>query len=356
MMIKILTRHISKTILTATGLVALVVMGVVFLMTLLGELKSLGVGDYGLLSAVLYVLYRLPSLLYQFSPLLILLGTMTGLSILSSHRELAVMRTAGFSIGQIIMSALCAAFLLILLFTAVGEWLAPGFSYTAEVRKENARNEGQSVVTAAGIWFHVGHNFIHVQHVIGRQLLEGVTRYQFDENHQLLAAYFAKKLTLQDGKWMMHDVVKTNFYPDRTVSKSMLLAPWHLKFNQSLLNIGLFEPSEMSLPKLAKFIFYLQQNGLQVAMYQYEYWQRMLQPLASIIMVFLAIPFVLGVMTTSTLGWRLIVGVMVGFGFFISNAFLGQLSIVYQLPALLAASLPLLFFALIGLLLSCRIR
>src|SRR3990167_5114996 len=147
MMIKILTRNISKTILTATGLVALVVMGVVFLMTLLGELKSLGVGDYGLLSAVLYVLYRLPSLLYQFSPLLILLGTMTGLSILSSHRELAVMRTAGFSIGQIIMSALCAAFLLILLFTAVGEWLAPGFSYTAEVRKENARNEGQSVVT-----------------------------------------------------------------------------------------------------------------------------------------------------------------------------------------------------------------
>lgn len=354
-MIKILERYIAKTTLLATGFAALLIAGIVFLLKLLGELRDIGEGDYGLVQAFYYVFLRLPNELYQFSPLLILLGSIIGLSILSSHRELAVMRTSGFSIRRIIISLMAAAFFLVLLMSGIGESIGPNLSYRAEVHKENAQNAGQGVVTATGIWFHVDNNFIHVQQMVGRQLLEGVTRYQFDDRHHLLAAYYAKTLTFKHNQWMMTDGVKTTFYNQRTKSIAFPQAEWDLKLNTNLLNMGLVDPNEMSLPKLIKFATYLEQNGLQANKYQYDFWRRVLQPFASLVMVFFAIPFVLGSLSTTTMGWRIVVGIMFGFTFFILDAFLGQLCVVYQLPAILAASLPLVVFGLFGLFLSNRL-
>ncbi len=354
-MIKILQRYIIKTTILATCLSAFIMTGVLFLMTLISELKHMGEGDYSFNQALIYVLLRLPNELYQFSPLFILLGSIIGLSILSSHRELAVMRASGFAVRQIIMSVLSAALLLVLMISIAAEWVGPRLSYKAEVRRENARNAGISVVTAAGVWFHIDDNFIHVQQVVGRQLLEGVTRYQFNNKHQLQAAYYAKTLSFQDNQWIMKDVVKTSFYPERTKSQSFPQTPLNLKLNQNLFNGGLVNPNEMSLPKLSKYIHYLEQNGLQSSEYEYDFWQRLFQPLASLVMIFLAIPFVLSTLSAATLGWRIVIGIMTGFAFFILNALLGQLCVVYQLPTPLAALLPPFLFAIIGVLLSNRL-
>ncbi len=354
-MIKIMQRYIAKTIILATCLAALIITSVMFLVTLLGEIKNIGEGDYGFNQALIYVLLRLPNEFYQFSPIFILLGCIMGLSVLSSHRELAVMRISGFGVRQIIYSVFSAVLLIILAVGMTGEWIGPHLSYKAEIRKENARHAGLAVVTAAGVWFHIDNDFIHIQHVIGRQRLEGVTRYEFDDQHRLRATYYAKTLSFEHNQWTMNDVVKTSFYDERTKSQSFQEVPWDLKLNPHLLNIGLVNPHEMSLPKLAKFARYLEQNGLQSSEYRYDFWQRIFQPIASIVMIFIAISFVLGTPSTQTMGWRIVVGIMTGFAFFILNALLGQLCVVYQLPTLLSALFPPLLFACFGILLSNKL-
>jgi len=351
-MLKILERYIAKTIIVATALVALIITGVLLLMILLGELKSLGQGDYGLYQVFLYVILRSPSEFYKFSPVILLLGSIVGLSILSSHKELAVMRASGFSIRKIIYSVLMAAFLLVVTVTIFGEWFAPGLSYKAVVHKENAQNAGQAVVTSAGVWLHVDNSFIHVQQVVGRQLLEGVTRFEFDAKHRLQTAYYSKTLELEGDQWFMYNGVRTVFYPEQVKSQTFSKLLWDLPFNANLLNVGLIEPEEMSLRKLAKFTRYLESNGLQATQYEYQFWQRVLQPIASLLMIFLAIPFVLGGLSAATLGWRIMIGILVGFAFFIISAFLGQLCVVFQFPAFIAAVVPLLIFAIIGIILS----
>ncbi len=354
-MINILQRYIMKTMIMATLLCSLIITGVLFLMILLKELKNIGEGDYGIDQAFFYVLLRLPNELYHFSPMLILLGSIIGLSILSSHKELAVMRASGFSIRRIMLSVLSGALFLIFILSAMGETVGPSLSNKAEMRKENAQNAGQAVVTAAGVWLHVDDNFIHIEQVVGRQLLEGVTRYQFDANHQLQAAYFAKKLTLKNKQWIMHDVVKTSFYNGLTKSEAYPEAELKVKLNANLLNVNLVDPAEMSLPKLNTFSRYLTQNGLQATAYQFDFWQRLFQPIASLVMIFLALPLVLNTFSTATLGWRILAGILVGFAFFILNAVLGQLCVVYQVPTLIAAALPPLLFALIGFVLFRRL-
>lgn len=351
---KTLERYIAKNIFAATLLSALIITSVLLLIMLLSEAKNIGDGDYSLIEAFIYVLMRLPNEFYRFSPMLILLGTIVGMSILSTSRELSVMRASGMSVVRIIMNVLMTALLMVSITVAIGEWLAPDLSAKAEIRKENSRNGGQAVITSFGAWLHIDNNFIHIKRAVGRQMLHGVTRYEFDSQHRLLAAYYAKNMAYENKQWKMFDGVKTEFYENGAKSEHFVEADWDLKFNPNFLKFGRLDPFEMSLVKLAKYSAYLKQNHLQASEYQYEFWQRIMQPLAALIMVLLAIPFVFNTLK-SALGWRIIIGIIVGFIFFMSNAFLGQLCVVYQLPASIAAALPILLFALIGLFLCKKL-
>lgn len=354
---KILERYIAKTLFQATGMAALVIISILILITMLGELKNVGQGDYGLFEAAAYVFMKMPNLLYQFSPLLVLLGCVIGLNTLSTYRELSIMRASSFSSWQIIRTVLFAALLMIMGITLVGEYIGPSLSYKAETRKENAQHGGQAVVTSAGVWLHVENNFINIRHVVGQQLLQDVSSYEFDQQQHLLAAYFARTLQEEAGKWTMHDVTRTTFTYGATVhtkSETFTTLPWKLKFNPTLLRVGMVDPEEMSLPRLADFYHYLENNQLQANEYKYNFWQRIFQPLSSTVMVFLAVPIVLGSRERSTLGRRILGAILAGFAFFILNALLGQLCIVFQLPTIAAAALPPLLFGAVGLVYTRR--
>jgi len=81
---------------------------------------------------------------------------------------------------------------------------------------------------------------------------------------------------------------------------------------------------------------------------EFDFWQRLFQPLATLVMICLAVPFIFGPLRTGTMGLRILSGVIVGFGFYILNQFFGPFSMVYQFPPLLAAGLPTLLFATLG--------
>jgi lipopolysaccharide export system permease protein len=65
-------------------------------------------------------------------------------------------------------------------------------------------------------------------------------------------------------------------------------------------------------------------------------------------MIFLAVPFIFGPLRSVSMGFRIVTGVIVGAGFFILNQFFGPISQVYQIPAILAAVLPTITFAIMG--------
>ncbi len=351
----ILDRYIVKHIVFATAFVILVVAGLSFLITLLGELKDIGTGDYHFTQAVIYVFMRLPYMLYQFFPMLVLVGGMVGLSILASHRELIVMRASGFSVMQVVRAVLMAAVILILCATFFGEYVAPRANFMADKKKDSLQNSGQAVATASGVWVHEGNNFFHIDRVIGVDRLEGVTRYEFNDQHQLLASYFAKKIEYKNKTWELQNWVKTTFKNDRTISQMAPTGTWDLTISPTLLNVGIIEPEEMSLRRLWRYASHLIENHLQANDFQFEFWKRMFQPLTTIVMILLAIPFVFGSPRTVTMGLRVLLGVMIGFGFYMINALFGQLSVVFQISPVFAALLPTLVFATAGTFFLLRI-
>jgi lipopolysaccharide export system permease protein len=345
-MVSLFNCYIIKHVLSSTAMVLAVMLALVFFTTLLGEFQDIGRGDYTFMQAVIYVALRLPHNLYLFCPMLILLGGIIGLGMLTSHQELMVIRSSGFSLQRIMIAILYSALLLIIIMMLLGEGLAPQLDHKAALRKQNAENNGQVVATASGVWLHEGNDFFHVDRVMPHKHLEGITRYQFDANHQLIAAYHAKSMDFQHDKWFLQDVVKTVFLPQ--VGTQSSYSPqdiWGFTLSPSLLNVGLVAPEEMSLSHLFTFSRHLVENGLQASQFQLAFWQRVLQPFAIIVMIFLALPFVLNVPRSTMLGLRLLLGVVVGFIFYLSNALLGQLSVIFQFPPFLAASLPIILFS-----------
>lgn len=352
----ILQRYIAKTVISATLIVVVVMLGLTFVINLLSELRDVGTGDYGFFQAVIHVVLELPHTIYQFFPMLVLMGGVLGLGVLASNQELVVMRSSGFSTRNIMGASIIAALLMIFVATVVGEWLAPKGYFIGETRKDSAQNGGQAVATITGIWMHEDNNFLHISRVIGLNHLEGVTRYQFNRQHKLLAAYYIKTMDIEKGRWLLHDVVKTSFNNNQTRSESFDNAHWDLVLNPNLLNVGLMDPAEMSLKNLYDYSQHFMQNGIRSASLRWEFWKRIFQPLTTLVMMLLAIPFVLRSSRSSTMGVRVLFGISVGFVFYILNAFLGQFSIVFQFSPILAAIFPTLLFAGMGYFFAMRAR
>jgi len=100
----------------------------------------------------------------------------------------------------------------------------------------------------------------------------------------------------------------------------------------------------------------LVENGLQATDFQFEFWKRIFQPLSTLVMILLALPFVLRSSRSVSMGWRVLLGISIGFIFYILNAFVGQFSVVFQFYPLLAALTPSLLCAALGIFLALKLR
>jgi lipopolysaccharide export system permease protein len=345
---RIITKYLGTTIITYILLVMLLLLGLLAFIEFMREFTYVGTGYYGLLQVLAYVSLMMPSGVYQFFPMAGLLGCVIALGLLASHSELIVMRAAGVSLVNITAAIAKAAIVLIIIMLVIGEVLAPIAQKIAIEHKDMAMSGGQILLTRQGVWVRSGSNFIHIDLVSSDRELQGVTRYEFDANHKLKTASFAESGAYKDGKWMFKNILQTTFADEKTRNATFPEQQWELTLDRRLIGMAHIDPDQKSLLQLYSYIKHRKQSGLNAEDYEVIFWQRVFAPLATLIMILLAIPFVFGPLRSTTMGLRMLVGVVVGFGFHILNQFVGPMSVVYQIPPVLAAILPSIMFAFIG--------
>ncbi len=353
---KIIDRYLGITAIRGTMLVLLMLMGLSVFISLVKEIGDIGTGDYGILAVLEYIALDLPQQIYAFFPMACLLGTLLGLGALASNSELIILRASGVSVGRIIWIVIKATLLMLVVATLIGEGLGPMAQHTAEVHKALLTSSGQALKTNQGTWIRDGENFLYIHTIVDNKDLRGISRYQFDNQHNLLNASYAATGAYIHGHWIMQNVVESNINSTKVTITKMPQADWQLSLSPNLLRISVVDPEEMSLLQLNSYLSYLKKNNLNATNYLLSFWQRLLQPLATIIMVWLAIPFIFGPLRSSTMGLRVLLGATFGFCFITLNQFFGPLSTVYQFPPILAASCPLFLFALTAWILQRRVR
>lgn len=345
---KILSRYINKTIIYVILLITLILMGIEILLAFIGELSNIGTGNYGMLAALRFVLLDMPYQLSTLFPMAGLVGSLIGLGLLASQSELIVMQAAGFSTGQISAAVLKAALVIVILATLLGEFVAPYSEDLATSGRAWAKSNGQALTTKQGMWLRESNSFIHISQVLTTHHLLGITSYNFNNENRLVEALSADQGNYRNGEWFLSDVKQTLLTQDKAVSATVPWLRWGVRLDPSLLSIADGDPRNMSILSLYTYINYLKANGLRATNYELSFWKRIIQPLATVVMIFLAVPFVFGPLRTVPMGLRIVTGISVGFCFYILNQFFGPVCALYQIPPIIGAALPTAMFILVG--------
>lgn len=354
---RILDHYIRSSVIWAACLVILVLLGVESFIEFISELPSMGVAHYGVLSVFTYVGMQLPSDLYQLFPIAGFLGSLIGLGRLASTSELIVMRAAGVSIARIAWAVVKAALLMLIVITIIGEWLAPTWQYQAKQLKEKQMQRKVDPWLSQGMWLHQGQAFIRVGTVVSSTEILDIARFDFDQQDHLLSALTAERGVLQNGVWQLLQVSTTRLTPNQATAAHYAQVPLGFSFQPDLLQKKMqLDTDQQTIAGLWHNIQYRRQAGLLANELESAFWARLLQPLTTVIMICLGVPFIFGSLRSASMSARILTGIIVGFIFYMLNQFLGPLVLVYQWPAWIAGALPTVFFLLIYAVLLSRIR
>ena len=353
---RILDRYIGITVASHTLVVMLVFMALFSFASFVSEADYIGKGKYGLAQAAYYVVLTLPSLIYQLFPPVALIGSMVGLGMLASGSELTAIRAAGVSMGHIILSVMKVGVLLVLAAVIVGEWLAPQAEYYAQTMRSAALSERISLKTRSGFWARDGDNFIHVREILADSQLADISIYEFDRQNRLQTITHARTASYQQNKWQLQDIQYSKVSDSGIVIQHQPSAEWGSLLSPAVLGVVAVKPDKLSLLGLRKYIDYLHDNNLNAERYELAFWKKIMQPLGTGVMVFLAIPFIFGTLRSVGVGQRIMVGALLGIAFYLFNQTFGYVGLVYGMNPIVSAVLPPALFLGLGLLLMRRVH
>jgi len=337
-----LSRYIGKIVLSAICVVLFVILSLDLISALIDEMGSLK-GDYDILEAGIYTVLYIPSSLYDYLPLSALVGCLIGLGMLASSSELTVMRAAGVSIRNLVWVVFKPVLIVVLLGAIVGEYIAPYTDQYADSRRALARGHSIALDSEKGLWNREGDVYMHINAVLPNGKVFGMTRYEFSPNGSLETASFIDSAIYQGDHWYEEDVEVTSFTQGEISTERFAGRRWYTELTPQLLNVLVFDADELPIRRLHDYSIYLEKQNRDSSDYRLAFWQKTLQPLATLSLVVIAISFVLGPLRQVTMGFRVFIGVIIGLIFQTSQKLLGPTSIIMGFSPIYAVLVPILF-------------
>jgi lipopolysaccharide export system permease protein len=237
----------------------------------------------------------------------------------------------------------------------IGEYIAPYSEQMAVNRKAIA--QGSSVKQShQKLWNHETNEFMHFNAVLPSGVIYGLSRYQLNDEHQLVSASFTKQAIYQGDHWQEEDVAVTHVEKDATSVENIVSRRWDTQLTPELLNVLVLDPDNLSIRNLYYYNNYLHEQHIENNDYSLAFWKKALDPLATASLVLIAISFVFGPLRSVTMGQRVFTGVMFSVAFLIAQRLFGPSSLVFGFSPLLAVLFPIVVCVGIGLFLLRKSR
>ena len=346
---RILDRYVAAAVITGTGIALLVIVGMDVFFNVISQIDDVGKGSYTLYGMLQYVVLITPQGAYELFPMAALLGSLIGMGMLAANSELIAMRAAGVSVWRIVQSVLQAGGLLLLVAVFIGEVVAPAAEQHGQQLRASATNKRVSFLGSHGLWVRDEQFYVNAGKVLADDTLADVEVYAFDDSGKLAMATRAARARYIGGGWVLNDVHQSAFSDGGVEVGHLDELAWPSLLTPELLSIVVLKPKNMSALDIGQFVGYLEDNGLDSIEYRYAFWGRFMTPLATLVMLFISVPFVFGGLRSVAAGQRIFVGILVGFGFYLVSQISSQLGQVYNLNPLLAMLTPIVLFLAIGL-------
>lgn len=354
-MMNTLDRYIGKSILGSIFATLLTLVGLSAIIKFVEQFRSVGKGTYDIWQAVAFTGLTIPKDIETFFPMAALLGALMALGNLASRSELVVMQAAGFSRFKIGMAVMKTALPLVLLTMMIGEWGIPQTEQFARDMRARALSGGSMLSMKNGVWAKDGNNFVFVRRVTDDAKLNDIYIYTFDQNRKLTELKHANQASYSEdeSKWTLRQVNHSMISKDEITTSNRLSEKWETNLTPDKLGAVSLRPTSLSISGLYNYISFLRETGQDVSRFELTFWRKIFQPVSVGVMMLLALSFIFGSLRSVTAGARIVTGICFGFLFYVVNEIFGQMSVVYNMPAVFGALMPsLLFIVMIWWLLS----
>ena len=353
---KLLNGYIAKEVIKSSLIALIILLTLVNFFTLTDELRDLGQGNYGLVEVFQYVALVSPRVGYDLMPAAALLGSVFSLGAMASNRELTAMRSAGVSLLQIIFGVLRAGVVLLVITVLIGELLAPVSERYAQVLRATSQTEKVASFTQYGFWVRDGKKFINIRQFNRSDELGDINIFELDDDHHLRSAIHADRAIYNGREWSLDSINQTTFEGNKFVAKSMAQATWESMLDPGLLSIVVVKPENLSIIELNRYIQFLRDNNQKSRVFEAALWRRIFNPVAILVMLMVAVPFVMTGNRTVAIGQRIVAGVIIGLAFLLFDRIFGHMGIVYNLNPLFAAAFPISLFLILAVAGIQRVR
>ena len=342
---KILDRYIAWTIISSTVTVLIVLVGIFSFFAFIDQLEDVGRGDYGLAKVVVFVLFSVANLTYEMFPMAALIGSLIGFGTMMRNGEVAVIRCNGVPKSRIVFSVVKAGMVLLIAAMIIGEFIAPPAERFAHDYRTIAINNRITFKSENGFWARDGNSYINIREILPGDQLRDVYIYEFDNSNKLRLSTYAEFARYTGRDWVLQNISQTSLDDDDLRKRTLPQAAWDSILKPDLLQMVTINPDSLSIWNLLKYSRYLNTNGQNAQRYEHVLWLKLTYPLATVVMVVLAVPMVMRANRSVTVGQRVLVGALIGLGFHLLNQATGHLGVVYEVPPILSATGPALLMS-----------
>lgn len=298
-----------------------------------------------------YVGLRLPQLVNRFLPFSVLLGALITLATLNQNSEIVSMKAAGISAHQIIAPLILAATLF-----AAAHFI---FSERIVIRANAALSAWESaewgpVPEGSGVQDNVAvshrDDLIFVQQVSGQGdgvQLGGLSIYERDAGtlRRIIRAESGVRGAGGQG-WTLRNVTIFN------VDSGQLARAPAMEFGADIrpdqFTLARVDPDEQNFWTLRRSIAELAAVERPTAMLEANLWRKIASPMSSILMPLLAAVAAFGLARSGQLFARAVIGMALGFAYFVADNFALAMGNLGAYPPMLAAWGPFMLFLLVG--------
>jgi len=339
--IRTLERYFARQIYAAVGFVLLGFLALFAFFDLIKELGDLGNAEYHLAQVFTFVMLSMPAHAYELFPIAVLIGTLYVLAQLASNSEYTVMRAAGLSPTRAagVLGKIGVAFVAITF--VVGEWVAPYAEETAQKVKLRAMSSLIGTDLQSGLWFKDEGAFINVREARQASSLGGVRIFDFDADYRLRRMTVAGRAEYRgQGSWALLDVLQTEYTREGPRTSRIQEREWRSAVTPDMLDALIVKPERMSAWALHKYTQHLAGNRQKTERYEIALWKKLFYPLATLVMMALALPFAYISGRAGAVGLKVFLGIMIGIFFHMLNSLISHIGLLQNWPPFSAAAVP----------------
>jgi len=296
-----------------------------------------------------YVSLRLPEIISRFLPFSVLLGTILTLSTMNQNSEIVALKASGLSAHQVLAPLILASMGVAIVSFAFNDRIVSRATATLTQWK-NADYAPVPIDRGdrSNVWVRDGDDLVEVDQIRGRgdaAKLSDITLYDRTGGSLVGIIHAPRGVRAGDG-WKIGPTTRFDVASGKTTNLGTVVVARGVRPDQ--FTLATVDADGLSFFALRSAIHDLSDAGRPTKALEGSMWHKLSGPLSALLMPLLGAIAAFGLARSGKLFVRAVIGMALGFAYFVADNFALAMGNLGAYPPFLAAWAPFLLFFMIG--------